>query len=118
VIQHVSLESRREDLPALLAFWCALGFEEVPVPPGLADRATWVQAGRTQVHFLWTEEPVAMPEGHVAVVAEDYEAVLAALREAGFDPRPRAEHWGAPRSFVTGPGGHIVEVMATPPPGS
>jgi catechol 2,3-dioxygenase-like lactoylglutathione lyase family enzyme len=115
VIQHVSLESRRADESALLRFWAALGFERVEPPPSLAARATWVQRGPTQVHFLWADEPVVTPQGHVAVVAEDYEATLAALREAGHEPEPRAEHWGVPRSYVRSPGGHLIEVMAAPP---
>jgi catechol 2,3-dioxygenase-like lactoylglutathione lyase family enzyme len=117
VIQHVSIESRRGDAPALLRFLRALGFHEIPVPPTLAERSTWVQAGATQVHLLWADEPVVPPQGHFAVVAEDYDDTLDALRAEGFEPEPRAEHWGAPRSFVRSPGGHRVEVMAAPPPG-
>lgn len=111
----MSLESRRSDEAALLRFWAALGFERVDPPASLAGRATWVQRGATQVHFLWADDPVAVPQGHVAVVAEDYEATLAALREAGHEPEPRAEHWGVPRAYVRSPGGHLVEVMAAPP---
>jgi catechol 2,3-dioxygenase-like lactoylglutathione lyase family enzyme len=116
VIQHVSLECRPEDAGALLAFWAALGFAEVEPPPALRARSTWVQApGGFQVHFLWTSEPVAPPGGHTAVVADDYDATIDALRAAGFAPEPREQHWGAPRAFVRGPGGHLVEVMAAPP---
>ena len=42
-------------------------------------------------------------------------ASLARLRAAGLAPQPRAEYWGAPRSFVRSPAGHRVEVMAAPP---
>ena len=56
--------------------------------------------------------------GHAAVVAPDYERVLGELREAGFDPEPRREHWGAPRCFVRDPAGHRIEVMMAPPPTS
>jgi hypothetical protein len=117
VIQHVSLESRHEDAGALLRFWRALGFHEVTTPPSLAERATWLQSGRTQVHLLWTQDPVVPPSGHVAVVAGDYDEMIAALRAEGFEPEARREHWGAPRSYVRGPGGQLVEVMAAPPPG-
>jgi hypothetical protein len=51
----------------------------------------------------------------VAVVAEDWDAAIAALREAGLDPRERERHWGAARAFVHTPAGHVVEVMAAPP---
>jgi hypothetical protein len=51
----------------------------------------------------------------VAVVAEDWDAAIAALRGAGLDPQERARHWGAARAFVHTPAGHVVEVMAAPP---
>jgi hypothetical protein len=51
----------------------------------------------------------------VAVVADDYDATIARLRDAGYDVDPRGQHWGSPRAFVSAPGGHRVEVMAAPP---
>ena len=117
MIQHVALETAPGDREASIAFWRLLGFEPVEPPETLRDRADWLQAGATQIHLLWTDSPVAVPEGHVAVVASDYDATLERLRAAGFEPDPRKEHWGAPRSFVRAPGGHRVEVMAAPPRG-
>jgi catechol 2,3-dioxygenase-like lactoylglutathione lyase family enzyme len=117
VIQHVALETREADVGAEVAFWVLLGFEPVEAPGTLAERSTWLQGGAgTQVHLLHAADPVASRQGHVAVVAGDYEATVERLRDAGFQPQPRAEHWGAPRSFVRSPGGHRVEVMAAPPP--
>ncbi len=115
MLQHVALEldpaSRRE----AEEFWVLLGFELVEPPPSLRERSSWLQRGSTQIHLLFSEEPVVPPEGHAAVVAEDYEATLDALRAAGYEPEPRTEHWGAPRAFLVAPGGHRVEVMAAPP---
>lgn len=115
MIQHVAIEVRREDVDACLHFWWLLGFERVVAPDALAERAVWVQAGDTQVHLLFAEEPVVPPEGHVAVVAGDYDTTLAALRAASFEPDPRTEYWGSPRAFVRSPSGHRVEVMAFAP---
>jgi catechol 2,3-dioxygenase-like lactoylglutathione lyase family enzyme len=115
VIQHAALEVRREDVPACERFWGLLGFEPVAPPPALADRTAWVQRGEQQIHLLFAEDPVIAPQGHVAVVAEDYDATLAALRGWGFAPEPRAQHWGSPRCFVRCPAGHRVEVMAFGP---
>jgi catechol 2,3-dioxygenase-like lactoylglutathione lyase family enzyme len=115
VIQHVALEIREGDVDACVAFWALLGFEEVEPPGTLRERSRWVQRGGCQVHLMFEDEPVAPPEGHVAVIAADYEAALERLRDAGFAPDPRPEHWGAPRSFVRSPGGHRVELMASPP---
>jgi len=62
------------------------------------------------------DDPVRLPHGHFAVVVEEYDRVLSLLRDAGFDPGPRKEHWGAPRAFVRDPAGNRVELMAAPPP--
>jgi catechol 2,3-dioxygenase-like lactoylglutathione lyase family enzyme len=115
VIQHVALETARSDAEAAGAFWRLLGFEPVDPPEALRDRADWLQKDGTQVHLLWSERPVAAPEGHVAVVLDDYDATLERLRAAGHEVDPRTEHWGAPRAFVRAPGGHRVELMAAPP---
>ena len=118
MIQHAALETRRADGEAAAAFWRLLGFRDVEPPPTLRDRAAWLQRGATQVHLLWSDDPVAPPEGHVAVVVDDYEETLDRLRTAGHPVEPRREHWGAPRAFARAPGGHRVELMAAPPGGS
>ena len=115
MIAHVALEVRDSDVDACLRFWALLGFERVEPPAALGDRAAWAQAGATQVYLLFAEQPVVPPQGHAAVVVDDYDATLAALREDGFEPQPRTEHWGSPRAFVSCPAGHRVEVMAFPP---
>jgi catechol 2,3-dioxygenase-like lactoylglutathione lyase family enzyme len=75
----------------------------------------WVERAGTQVHLMLRDDPVALPEGHIAVVVDDYDGTLARLRGAGFDPEPRPEHWGAARSFVRDPAGNRVELMSAPP---
>ena len=116
MLQHVALETARENGDAAVEFWRLLGFEPVDPPPSLRERAAWLQRGETQIHVLWTDAPVAPPQGHAAVVVDDYEETIGALRNAGHEVEPRREHWGAPRGFVHAPGGHRVEVMAAPPP--
>lgn len=116
MLQHVSLEVQREQVDDCVRFWKLLGFDRVEPPPTLAERATWVEGRGTQVHLMHVDDPVVPPQGHAAVVVEGYEACLAALRQAGHEPDPRREHWGAPRSFVRDPAGHRVEVMSAPPP--
>jgi hypothetical protein len=115
LLQHVALETARSDGSAAEAFWRLLGFQAVDPPPSLRERASWLQRGDTQIHLLWTDDPVAPPQGHAAVVVDDYEGTLQRLREAGHDVEPRTAHWGASRSFVRAPGGHRVEVMAARP---
>ena len=117
MLQHVALETREQDVEAALAFWALLGFEPVAVPLGLAGRTHWVQRDGTQIHLLLTADPVVPRAGHAAVVPDDYDATLAALRAAGHPVDTHPEHWGVPRAFVTSPSGHAVEVMSAPPPG-
>ena len=113
----MALETRRDDVEAEVRFWALLGFAEVAPPPALAARSTWVQSGSpaTQIHLMHVEDPMAPPQGHVAVVCAAYEAVQAALQAAGFEVSERTQHWGAARCFTRSPGGHRVEVMAAPP---
>ena len=115
MLQHVALETRPGEVEAVVAFWALLGFERVEAPPALRERAVWVQRAGTQVHLLLTDDPVVPPSGHAAVVVEDYGATVAALRAAGHPALPRAEHWGAPRTVVSDPAGHRVEVMSASP---
>lgn len=106
MIQHVSLECRREEADAHRAFWTALGFTEVDPPESLRERSVWLQSGDTQIHLLWSEDPVVPPQGHVAIqVAELPDIELEA----------RTPHWGAPRYYARAPGGHVVEIFETPP---
>lgn len=115
MIQHVALEVLERDVQACVAFWALLGFSRVEAPAALAARSTWLQAGTTQIHLLHADKPAVAPEGHVAVVVEDHEATLQALRDTGFHPQPRTRYWGSPRAFVRSPSGHRVELMAFAP---
>jgi catechol 2,3-dioxygenase-like lactoylglutathione lyase family enzyme len=115
VLQHVAIEVDPGDREEAEAFWTILGFEPVEPPASLRERASWLQRGESQIHLLFADDPVAPPQGHAAVVVESYEGTLEALRSAGYQPDPRAEHWGAPRAFVQAPGGHRVELMAAAP---
>lgn len=114
-LQHAAIETRPADADALVAFFGLLGFAEVDAPESLRGRTRWVQRSGTQIHLLLTDEPVVPPSGHVAIVAPDYDATVAALRAAGHEVADRAQHWGAPRAFAMAPGGHRVELMARPP---
>jgi catechol 2,3-dioxygenase-like lactoylglutathione lyase family enzyme len=115
-LQHGTLEIRREDEAAEIAFWALLGFEQAPVPDGLRGVAAWVASNGTHIHLLYDDAPTVARRGHVAVLAEDYEATISRLGDAGFEFRPDVELWGVPRGFVHTPSGHRVEIMSGPPP--
>jgi catechol 2,3-dioxygenase-like lactoylglutathione lyase family enzyme len=114
MLHHVGIEVAPEDVERSVELWRLLGFEPVKPPETLRD-FTWLERGGTQVHLMPTESPTVPPRGHAAVVVADFEAALAALIAHGFEVERRREHWGAPRARVTAPGGHRVELMATPP---
>jgi catechol 2,3-dioxygenase-like lactoylglutathione lyase family enzyme len=114
-LHHVALETAPPDRDPLVRFFALLGFAEVPPPPSLQGKSRWMERDGHQIHLLFSDEPTAPAEGHVAIVERDYDEALERLRGAGFEAEPRAEHWGAKRCFVRAPGGHRVEVMAFPP---
>ena len=115
-LQHVSIETRSDDVEACVRFYELIGFRRVDPPASLADRAAWVESEGTQIHLMLSDDPVVPADGHHAVVVDDYPATVSALRDAGFEPEARSEHWGAPRSFVRDPAGHRVELMGAAPP--
>jgi catechol 2,3-dioxygenase-like lactoylglutathione lyase family enzyme len=115
MLQHVTIEVTAAQVEPCVAFYALLGFQHVEPPESLAGRATWVERGGTQIHLMKVDDPVVPADGHHAVLVTDYEATIAALRGAGFEPEARTEHWGSPRSFVRNPAGHRVEVMAGSP---
>lgn len=115
MIQHVALEVAPGDAEAAVRFWAILGFSEVEPPETLRGATRWVERGGQQIHLLLADEPVAPPQGHVAIVATDYDGTLERLFAAGHPIDPRREHWGSPRAFVESPGGHRVELMQFAP---
>jgi catechol 2,3-dioxygenase-like lactoylglutathione lyase family enzyme len=115
MLQHTSLEVPPDRVRECVAFWELLGFEEMAAPPLLGGRFTWVQREGTQIHLIPVDDPVTMREGHVAVVAPDYDTSLRLLLDAGFELRAGTNAWDAPRAFVRDPAGNLVEVMSKPP---
>jgi catechol 2,3-dioxygenase-like lactoylglutathione lyase family enzyme len=115
VIHHVGIEVRPEDVERSVELWELLGFTRVDPPERLA-RFVWLERHGTQIHLLPTEEPTVPSESHVAVVVADFEATFERVDAAGFEIERRSEYWGSPRAKVSAPGGHIVEVMESPPP--
>lgn len=115
MLHHVGIEVAPAEAERAVELFEALGFVRVEPPPSLASGYTWLERAGTQVHLMHSDDPVAPPRGHLAVVVPDFEQALARLREAGFEAERRREHWGAPRALTIAPGGHRVELMAAPP---
>ena len=114
MLHHVGIEIAPAEIERAIELFELLGFERVEPPPTLS-RYTWLERGGTQIHLMPSESPVAAPEGHLAVIAPDFEATLERLREAGFEVEMRRSHWGAARALAHVPSGHRIELMAAPP---
>ena len=116
MLHHATHELLQAQLAQCIDFYEELGFAQVPTPKGIGERAVWLQSGPTQIHLMPRGQPSPPAEsGHIAVVVDDYNATVGRLREGGFEVEPRRPHWGAPRSYVRDPAGHLVELMAWPP---
>jgi catechol 2,3-dioxygenase-like lactoylglutathione lyase family enzyme len=115
VLHHVSIEVAPVDLGRMTELWRLLGFEPAEAPESLRPHVTWLERGGTQIHLIRAEQAVAPALGHAAVVAPDFEATVARLREAGFEVDDHEPLWGERRAFALAPGGHRVELMAAPP---
>jgi catechol 2,3-dioxygenase-like lactoylglutathione lyase family enzyme len=114
MLHHVGIEVAPADIEAAAGFFELLGFERVE-PPETLRKYTWLEREGTQVHLMPEAEPTVPSPGHLAVVAPDFEATVARLRERGFEVEPKREHWGQPRALAIAPGCHRVELMAAPP---
>jgi len=115
VLHHVSVEVHPDRVEDCVECWRLLGFEPVDAPEALGGYVTWLERAGTQIHLIYSEQPVVPQLGHVAVAVADFDATFAALEAAGHAPERHREPWGEPRALVTTPGGHRVEFMAAPP---
>jgi hypothetical protein len=116
VLHHVSLEVAPGDVEATIEFFELLGYASVPAPEPIAGFVSWLEADETQVHLIHTPEPTTPVLGHAAVVAGNFEATVAGLRQAGHRVDEADQLWGERRAFALMPGGGRVELMAAPPP--
>ena len=116
MIHHVTRKVPPSLLDECVAFYGILGFQPVPAPAGIAGRATWLELrnARHQVHLMPVSRATASA-GHFAIVCDDYDATVSALRKSGAEVEPRREHWGSPRAYARDPVGNVVELMAWPP---
>ena len=115
-LQHVSLELRdaTTSRPSIASGRCSASSGSSRRAAGRESRRGCSATARRSTCCSPTSRSSAA-RGHVAVVAEDWDAAFAPLRDAGFEPEEHARHWGAARAFVHTPAGHVVEVMAAPP---
>jgi hypothetical protein len=118
MLHHVSIEVPPAESERMVEFWRIVGFEEVDSPQALGDSVRWLEREGTQIHLILTQAHTAPVLGHAAVVVPDHAGAKQRLREAGFEVSDARALWGADRAFALAPGGHRVELMASPPPAS
>jgi catechol 2,3-dioxygenase-like lactoylglutathione lyase family enzyme len=116
VLHHVSLEVPEAAVERTVEFWGLLGFQRIEAPGPISPYVTWLERGANQIHLIHTDAATAPPLGHAALVAEDFDATIERLTEAGFEVEEHEQLWGERRSFAIAPAGHRVELMAAPPP--
>lgn len=115
MLHHVGIEVEPSDVERAVEFFSLLGFAAIEPPPALSAGFTWLERDGTQVHLMHEDDPTVPSRGHLAVVTPDLDATVERLHEHGFETRPGRKHWGVPRVHAVAPGGHRVELMASPP---
>jgi len=118
MLHHVSIEIESAEMECAAEFWVLLGFAVVEPPGPLLGASVWLEREGTQVHLIDSKEPIVPRRGHLAVIPPDFGLAVAQLREHGFEVTDKRELWGSPRALAIAPGGHRVELLATPPPGA
>jgi catechol 2,3-dioxygenase-like lactoylglutathione lyase family enzyme len=114
MLHHVALEIRGTEAEADGRFWELLGFERFPLPEEAP--AAWYEREGTHIHLMHVEGPAVPSQGHVGVIESDIDAAVERLEAAGFEVSERDALWGERRVKVNCPSGHLVELMAGPPP--
>jgi len=112
------------DIDRSVAFYEALGFEEVARMP-IRDEAINVfmnmpgdgDSPRLELTYnVGREEPyeIGTGYGHIAIAAEDLDATLARLAEQGIEPEKppyRVREGGSRLCFVRDPDGYRIEII-------
>jgi hypothetical protein len=116
MLHHASIEIEPAEIERATQFWVLLGFNLVEPPGALLGASVWLERAGTQIHLIAAKEPTVPQRGHLAVIPPDFGLAVAQLREHGFEVTDKRKLWGSPRALAIAPGGHRVELVATPPP--
>lgn len=90
----------------------ALGFALVPKPSeGTTSGGAWFDIDdRTQLHVSERTDPSTHRDAHFAIVADDFEALLRRLAEAGAPWQEQPDLFGGRRGSTRDPLGNRVEI--------
>jgi catechol 2,3-dioxygenase-like lactoylglutathione lyase family enzyme len=89
-----------------------LGLEEVPKPAVLAVRGgLWFQCGAQQLHLGVEDDFRPAKKAHPGMLVEGIDALMTALRTAGYEPTVAETLGKTRRIFVHDPFGNRIELL-------
>ena len=112
-LHHVNVVVPPGRTDDVVGFYELLGLTRVPKPTeGVAQTGAWFAfpGGAQQLHVS-EREAVVNAEQHFALVVDDLDALVTALRAAGHPFEPKADVLGARRGNTADPCGNTVELM-------
>ena len=111
-IHHVNVVVPRGGTDAALVFWSGvLGLRRIEKPAALDPTGAWLEVdAQTQVH-LSERDGTPHPSAHVALVVDDFDALVARLAAAGAEFTPGEDLFGGGRGFTRDPAGNRIELL-------
>jgi catechol 2,3-dioxygenase-like lactoylglutathione lyase family enzyme len=112
-IHHVQLAAPRSEEPRMRAFWVdVLGFEELPKPPGLAQRGgCWFRLGEIELHVGIEEPFVPQAKAHPGFLVDDLDRWAARMTDAGYPVAFDPDFPGMRRFYSHDPFGNRLEFL-------
>jgi catechol 2,3-dioxygenase-like lactoylglutathione lyase family enzyme len=112
-IHHVNVVVPQGKTETVQSFYVdVLGLRRTPKPAeGVAQTGAWFDVDeRTQVHVS-ERDGVPHPQSHFALVVDDFDGVLARVREAGAPWDEQPDVFGGRRGFTRDPAGNRIELL-------
>ena len=107
-LHHVTLNV--DDVDACVKFYsAALGLRVRPDRPNFSFKGAWLDAGGQQVHLVEGRPPENLGQ-HFALAFSDLPAIVARLRENGYEVTEPVASGTSLQAFVIDPAGNRVEL--------
>jgi catechol 2,3-dioxygenase-like lactoylglutathione lyase family enzyme len=112
-IDHVQLAMPAGREEAAREFYCRLlGIPEVPKPPELAKRGgAWFEKSEVRIHLGVDPDFRPARKAHPGLRVRDLSALVATLRDAGYEVSQDEALAGVRRVFVADPFGNRLELI-------
>ena len=97
---------------AALSFWGGvIGLRRVDKPAVLDPSGAWLEVdAQTQIHVA-ERDGRPHPSAHVALVVDDFAALMERLAAAGAEFTPGEDLFGGGRGFTRDPAGNRIELL-------